>query len=167
MPQLQMIDPLVKVIEVPCGQQQAFTVFLEMSSWWPTNRFATSVMRGQTVKTIRVDAQRGGRIVEVSSDGQEHVWGTINIFEPYAYLSMDFHVPHPSERTPGFSTVEVRFTPLAGGRTRVELTQSNWEGLGDSADMSQKGYRQAWGLIFDDAYGAACAREASHGTHQP
>jgi len=30
-----MIAPLVKTIEVPCGQKQAFTVFLEMNTWWP------------------------------------------------------------------------------------------------------------------------------------
>ena len=151
-----MIEPLVKTIEVPCDQKQAFTVFLEMGSWWPTNRFATSVMRGQSVKTIRVDAKQGGRIVEVSSDGQEHLWGTIRTYDPYDYINMDFHVPHPSEKNPGFSTVEVRFTVLAKHRTRVELTQSNWEGLGAAA-ASEKGYRQAWVMIFEGAYKAACS----------
>lgn len=55
-----MIAPLMKTIEVPCDQKQAFTVFLEMNTWWPSNRFATSVMRGQTVKTISVEARREG-----------------------------------------------------------------------------------------------------------
>jgi len=69
---------------------------------------------------------------------------------------MDFHIPHPSEKNPGFSTVEVRFTALGADRTRVELTQSNWEALGDVAKMVQGGYRQAWVMIFEGAYKAAC-----------
>lgn len=151
-----MNEPLVKTIEVPCDQKKAFAVFMEMGSWWPTNRFATSVMRGQTVKQLRVDANVGGRIVEVSSDGHEHEWGTIKAYDPPKYVNMDFHVPHPSEKKPGFSTVEVRFTALGKDKTQVELTQSNWEGLGDAAAHSQQGYRQAWNMIFEQAYKAAC-----------
>lgn len=150
------MEPLVKTIEVPCGQETAFTVFLEMGSWWPVNRFATSVMRGASVREIRVDAREGGRIVEVASDGREHLWGTITTYAPHHTLVMDFHVPHPSEDDPGFSTVEVRFTPLEGDRTRVELTQSNWEALGDVAEQVQQGYRQAWVMIFEGAYLEAC-----------
>lgn len=151
-----MIQPLVKTIEVPCDQRKAFTVFLEMGSWWPKGKFATSVMRGQTVKDLRVDARKGGRIVEVASDDQEHLWGTITVYDPYNHVRMDFHVPHPSEKNPGFSTVDVRFSSLGNGRTRVELTQSNWEALGDVAETVQGGYRQAWVMIFEGAYKAAC-----------
>ena len=64
--------------------------------------------------------------------------------------------PHPSEKNPGFSTVEVRFTALGDDRTRVELKQSNWEALGEVAKMVQGGYRQAWVMIFEGAYKAAC-----------
>ncbi len=144
-----MLEPLVKTIEVPCDQERAFTVFLEMDSWWPKHRFATSVMRGQAVATLRVDAREGGEIVEVAADGVEHRWGVITVYDPFDYLEMDFHVPHPSEEDPGFSTVEVRFSPLGEDMTRVELTQSNWEGLGPVAEMVQAGYRQAWDIILD------------------
>ena len=64
---------------------------------------------------------------------------------------------HPSEQNPGFSSVEVRFTALGDDRTRVELTQSNWETLGDVAKMVQGGYRQAWVMIFEGAYRVACS----------
>lgn len=153
-----MIEPLVKTVEVPCGQETAFGVFLDMGAWWPKDRFATSVMRGQSVQELRVEAREGGRILEVASDGQEHLWGTIRTYDPYGYLKLDFHVPHPSEENPGFSTVEVRFTPLGEDRTEVELTQSNWEALGDVAEMVQSGYRQAWDAILGVAYRSACER---------
>ena len=151
-----MMEPLVKTIEVPCDQKMAFTVFMDMGSWWPTNRFATSVMRGEAVQELRVDAREGGRIVEIGSDGREQLWGMIKTYQPHSYVNMDFHIPHPSEEKPGFSTLEVRFTPLHGNRTRVELTQSNWEALGDVAKMVQGGYRQAWVMIFEGAYKVAC-----------
>ncbi len=61
-----------------------------------------------------------------------------------------------NQQNPGFSTVEVRFTALGDDRTRVELKQSNWEALGDVAKMVQGGYRQAWVMIFEGAYKAAC-----------
>src|SRR6266542_461210 len=114
---MKMLEPLVKTIEVPCNLKKAFTVFMDMGSWWPTNKVATSVMRGQTVKALRVDAKEGGRIVEVGSDGNEQLWGTIKTYDPYRYVNMDFHIPHPSEKNPGFSTVEVRFTALGDDRT--------------------------------------------------
>jgi len=96
-------------------------------------------------QALRVDARKGGQIVEVGSDNHEQVWGTIKTYDPFSYLNMDFHFPHPSEKSPGFSTVEVRFTALGDDRTRVELKQSNWEALGEVAKMVQGGYRQALG----------------------
>src|SRR5690348_18489650 len=113
-----MLEPLVNTIEVPCSQQHAFTVFLDMGSWWPTNKFATALMRGQVVKALRVDAREGGQIFEVAADGPEVLWGTMKTYEPYGYLRMDFHVAHPKEQRGGFSTVEVRFPALASGRPR-------------------------------------------------
>ena len=155
-----MFEPLVQTIEVPCDQQTAFTVFLELDSWWPKGRFATSVMRGEVVREVRVEARDGGAIVEVCSDGEEYRWGTIRTYDPYGYLKMDFHVPHPGEASPGFSTVEVRFVPLADDRTRVELEQSDWESLGDVAEMAQSGYRTAWTAILAD-YRTACEDRAA------
>ena len=151
------MEPIHKRIEVPCDQEQAFEVFLDIESWWPTDRFATSVMSGHGVQTIRVDARNGGGIVEVGTDGSEYVWGTITEYDPNDYLRMDFHVPHPSQERPGFTVVEVRFTPVGDGRTAVELTQSGWEGLGDMAEMASGGYRSAWTPIFEQAYAEACA----------
>ena len=151
------MEPLVKTVEVPCDQKTAFTVFVDMGNWWPTDKFATSKMRGQEVKELRVDAREGGQIVEVGSDDVEVRWGTIKTYDPYSYVNLDFHIPHPSEEDPGFSTVEVRFVALGDDRTRVELTQSNWEALGDVAEMVQGGYKQAWVMIFVGAYRAACA----------
>ncbi|MGE0441527.1 MAG: SRPBCC domain-containing protein [Gemmatimonadales bacterium] len=152
-----MNEPLVKTIEVPGTREQAFAVFLDMGTWWPVNRFATAVMRGAAVAELRVDPREGGRIVEVGSDGRETLWGRIVVLDSPQYLKLDFHVPHPSEANPGFTTVEIRFTALGPELTRVELTQSGWEGLGDVAAMAQQGYPGAWVMIFEGRYREACA----------
>ena len=155
-----MLDPLVKTIEVPCSQEKAFGIFVnEMSSWWPLDKFTVSAMGGNPAKSIRVEAKTGGEIVEIGHDGTETPWGSIISYDPHGFLSMDFHIPGP----PDFSTepktlVEVRFTSLGAEQTRVELTQSNWEGLGADAEVDpiRGGYDYGWALIFEQGFKTAC-----------
>ena len=152
-----MLDPIVKTIEVPCSQEKAFGEFVtEMDSWWPKDRFTVSALGGQAAKSIRVDARQGGSVVEIGDDDTEHLWGTIRSYDPYGFLSMDFHIPHPSETVEVKSLVEVRFTALGDEQTRVDLTQSNWEALGDMAEMMYRGYGGAWVVIFEQAFKSAC-----------
>ena len=54
------------------------------------------------------------------------------------------------------SLVEVRFSALEDGRTRVELTHSNWEAYGELAEMIRGGYGSGWVIIFEQAYKTAC-----------
>ena len=163
-----MIDPVKKSIEVPCSQERAFKVFVEeMDSWWPLGKFTTSAMRGTPAKLIRVDAKQGGKIVEIGSDGEEVEWGTIRSYDPHGFVSMDFHIPQPGEKKgtrnlqPGErddsrSLLEVRFTVLESERTRAEITQSNWEAFGESAEAIRGGYDFGLGMIFEQAYKSAC-----------
>lgn len=153
-----MLDPIVKEIEVPCDQRTAFDVFVQdMATWWPFERFSVSALGGGTVKALRVEAREGGAIIEMGEDGREWRWGTFRTVAPHDYLAMDFHVDHPDHVTEAKTLVEVRFTPLAEDRTRVRLTQSNWEVLADMAEMARGGYGTAWTMILGERYAAACA----------
>ncbi len=152
-----MLDPIIKSIEVPCSQEKAFEVFLnKMDSWWPLDRFTTSAMAGAPARSIRVEAKQGGNIVEIGSDDAETLWGTIKSYDPHGFVSMDFHVPQPGEKVESRSLVEVQFTALGDDQTRVKLTQSNWEALGDMAEQMHGGYSGAWVMIFEQAYKSAC-----------
>lgn len=152
-----MLDPIVKTIEVPCSQEKAFGVFLnEMDSWWPLDNFTVSAMGDEVAEAIRVEAKVGGKVVEIGPDGTEHEWGTIRSYEPNDYVSMDFHIPQPGEIVESRSLVEVRFTILDAERTRVELTQSNWEAFGERAADMQGGYGGGWVVVFEQAYKSAC-----------
>ena len=149
------LEPIVRTIEVPCDQERAFRVFIEgLADWWPVAKRSVSMMSGQLPQRLRVDAKAGGRIVETAFDGEEHVWGTITAYEPYGRILMDFHMASPAEFSP---SVEVRFIAIDAKRTRVQLTQDNWENCGDFAEMLYSGYQPSWVLIFDEASGQACA----------
>ena len=150
-----MIDPLIKTIEVPCGQPEAFRIFVnEMGSWWPLHKRSMSLKAvGKPAQSLRVDPRIGGKIVEIGPDGTEYHWGTIKALHPYDSVAMDFHMGMPPERA---SLVEVTFAAVTEGRTRVTLTQSNWEGFGDMAEMLLGGYRSGWDIIFAQSYLAAC-----------
>jgi len=128
-----------------------------MDSWWPLGKFSVSAMGGAPAKAIRVDAKPGGQIVEIGPNGTEHLWGTIKSYHPHDFVSMDFHFAPPGEKVDARTLVEVRFTAIANQRTRVVLTQSNWEAFGEKAAMLRdRGYGQAWVAIFEGAFKAAC-----------
>src|SRR5690242_5019040 len=94
-----MLAPIVKTIEVPCSQEKAFTVFLnEMDSWWPLGKFTVSAYGGTPAQAIRVEAKQGGKIVEIGPSGTEYLWGTIISYDPYDFVSMDFHIAPPGDR---------------------------------------------------------------------
>lgn len=161
-----MLDPIVREIEVPCGQETAFDVFVkEMASWWPFERFSVSAMLGAAPRELRVVAREGGTISEVAPNGREYLWGTITTYEPSDRLVMDFHIPHPEhspeDRTGDFTRVELRFTPLDRGGTRVRLQQDGWEALREMAEMVRGGYGTGWSVIFEERYRAACKRDAT------
>jgi hypothetical protein len=150
-----MLEPIVTTIEVPCSQERAFSVFVnDMPAWWPLDKRSMSLKDGGSpAKSLRVEARQGGQIVETGHDDTEYLWGTITSYDPHDFISMRFHMGMPPE-TAGL--VEVRFVALSEKRTRVELTQSDWEAFGDMAEMMRGGYGSSWGLILEP-YGGACA----------
>ncbi len=150
-----MLDPIIKTIEVPGGQENAFRVFVnEMGSWWPLDKRSMSMQHGgKPAKSLRIEPKQGGKIVEIGHDDTEHHWGTIKSYDPHDSLSMDFHMGLPPENA---SLVEVRFTALENERTRVELTQSQWEAFGEMAEMMRGGYGSGWVIIFEQAFKSAC-----------
>ncbi len=149
-----MIAPLVKTIEVPCSREEAFTIFVEdMATWWPMAQFSASAKLGREASDLVVDPRPGGTIVEIGKDGSRYPWGTFKRYEPHAYLSLDFHIGLPAETA---CLVEVRFTALDAERTRVDLTQSEWERFGRYMSNMLNGYPKGWVVIFEGAYRSAC-----------
>lgn len=149
-----MLDPVVSRIEVACDQKTAFTIFVEqMGAWWPLAKRSMSMHAGHPPKALRTDPRPGGKIIETAFDDAEHHWGTFKRVDRHDFVSMDFHMGLPPETA---SLVEIRFTPLSDKHTEVVLTQSNWEGFGNLAEMMRGSYGSSWALIFEDAFRNAC-----------
>lgn len=149
-----MLDPVIKTIDVPCAQKQAFEIFCDMPAWWPLDKRSMSLMRaGGPAKGLKVDAQQGGRIIETAIDEAQHHWGTFTKFSPHHHLQLDFHMGLPAAQS---GQVDVTFTPLSATTTHVELVHSNWEGYEDMAEMMRNGYGGSWAMLFEGAYGDVC-----------
>ena len=153
-----MLEPITRSVTVECNQETAFNVFIkELGSWWPHAPFTVSAMKEIGVRSITVDAQVGGKIIETGEDGESFTWGTIIDYNPFDSLKMDFHIPAPGTPNNLFTFIEMTFTPLTDSSTQVDLLQTNFGALGDMAEPSHQGYGFAWTPIFEQAYANACA----------
>ena len=57
-----MFDPIIKTIEIPCCQEQAFAVFVnEIDPWWPLAKFSVSAIARTAAKLLHVEAKQAAR----------------------------------------------------------------------------------------------------------
>lgn len=149
-----MIDPIVKTIEVGCTSAKAFDIFVKnTSSWWPLDRHTVSAGDGKTARSVVIEPNVDGSIYEIKSDGARCEWGRILECEPAKKLAMTWH---PGQSSDKVTRVEVKFEDLPGGRSKVTLTHSDWDVLGDMAQAQRDGYASGWVAVFDDRFANAC-----------
>jgi uncharacterized protein YndB with AHSA1/START domain len=130
-------------VVVPVPAAEAFEAFTErIGEFKPPEHNMLGAPIAETVFEPRV----GGHIVDRAADGTECRWAQVRAFEPPDRLVFSWNI------SPGWevitdpdqaSEVEVRFVPLEGGRTRVELEHrylerhgTGWEGVRESVDGS-------------------------------
>jgi uncharacterized protein YndB with AHSA1/START domain len=113
--------PIRKSITVKASQQRAFEVFTEgLDTWWPREHHIGK----SPMKTCLLEGRVGGRCYTEQVDGTEADWGSILAWDPPQRFVMAWQVSTAWQFEPDLaksSEVEVRFTPLAGGLTRVDL----------------------------------------------
>lgn len=149
-----MIQPIRKTIEVPCDSETAFRIFVEnIATWWPLDGHSVSAMAGFVAKSVVLEPRVGGRVYEIAHDDLHHQWGTVRGFKPAEELTIDWHINVPPEQA---TQVHVLFTQLNNVGTRVDLTHSNWEVLGDRASGMRDGYNNGWVNVFERRYREAC-----------
>ena len=142
-----MTDPVIKTIDVPCSPARAFDVFVRNTArWWPLDRHSVSAGQGQTARDITIEPRVGGAIYETTHDGARSDWGAEG-----SHFAMTWHPGNPVAQA---TRLDIRFTELSADRTRVELTHSGWEVLGDDAETRRDGYNNGWNGVLD-AYQAA------------
>ena len=124
--------PVRKSITVKADAAHAFEVFAaRVGSWWPRSHSIGSSPQ----KNVVMEPRAGGRWYEIGEDGSQCNWGKVLAWEPPSRLLLAWQINGDWKYDPDLVTeVEVRFTPLAGGETRVELEHRNIERFGDKAE---------------------------------
>jgi uncharacterized protein YndB with AHSA1/START domain len=136
------VPPIVKAVTVRCTPALVFALFAEdFGRWWPLSRVHT----GPDPVDCAIEPRVGGRVFERASDGRETPWGTVLAYDPPHRLAFSWVVQLSAEQA---QLVDIRFTPEAEG-TRVELTHSGWEKLGDAAASLRERYDRGWVTVFE------------------
>jgi uncharacterized protein YndB with AHSA1/START domain len=127
-PAEQSIDiPVRRTISVSAGVERAFRVFTEeFDSWWPrSHHIGKSPMKKAIVEGIV-----GGRCYTEQEDGTESDWGRVLVWEPPHRIVLAWQITPEWEYQPDLaqsSEVEIRFSPVADGGTRVDLEHRRFD----------------------------------------
>ncbi len=139
------VPPVVKAVTVRVAPAHAFELFArDLARWWPLVQFHT----GPDPVECAIEPRAGGRVFERAADGRETAWGTVVAYEPPHRLAFTWIVGLAAEYE---QLIELRFTPEAKG-TRVELTHSGWEKLGDAAAALRERYDRGWATLIERCY---------------
>jgi uncharacterized protein YndB with AHSA1/START domain len=123
-----------KSITVRRPIEEAFALFTDgIAEWWPLEKFS---IHAERATTVAFEGRVGGRLYEVSDEGEEGLWGTVTAWEPPHRLAYTWH-PGRGEETS--QEVEIRFIPDGDG-TRLELEHRGWERAPEARARYDKGW---------------------------
>jgi len=122
--------PVLRTITVKAGQQHAFDVFTTgFDGWWPRSHHI-----GKSPMTRGViEGRVGGRCYSEQADGTECPWGEVTAWDPPKRLVLAWKITpnwHYEPDAAKCSEVEISFTRLADGLTRVDLEHRNFSRAG-------------------------------------
>lgn len=137
------LPPVIRQVTVPLDPASAFRRFTaEMATWWPLRTHSVGQAHAETVV---FETGVGGRIVERLTDGTEHEWGRVTIWEPPGRVVFTWY---PGRGPETAQEVEVIFAPARGG-TAVRITHRGWETLGPDAVTTRDEYERGWMPVLD------------------
>lgn len=151
-------------ITVAASPEHAFRLFTaDFDSWWPRSHHI-----GQSPMTRAViEGVVGGRCYSAQEDGTDCPWGHVLAWDPPHRLVLAWQVTHDWKFEPEIaraSEVEVRFTDIGGGSTRVDLEHRHFERMGPHSDVVRQAVDSpgGWGSLLE-LYGqrTAAATEAA------
>jgi DNA-binding transcriptional ArsR family regulator/uncharacterized protein YndB with AHSA1/START domain len=151
-PATPTLEPVRKSVVVPIDAMAAFRLFTEdMARWWP---LASHSVGGEQAAACAFEPRVGGRILETLKSGEEHVWGTVRVWQPPYRLVFSWH---PGRGPDTAQEIELRFSPAEGG-ARVELEHRGWERLGARAAELRGNYDKGWEFVLIEKFGAAAKK---------
>ena len=152
---LEKVESVKKQIVVDAPQARVFRVFTNgMDSWWPRQHHV-----GKSPMTqMLLDPGADGRWYSICEDGTECDVGKVLEWDPPRRLVLAWQLTAEWQFDPNFVTeVEVTFTPVGAGSTRVDLEHRNLARFGMAADKLRKSIDSpdGWGLILSNFAKAA------------
>lgn len=142
------VPPVKKTIVVACTPEAAFRYFTaDMGKWWPLHVHSCIAQNSKGAErpvTCVLEERKGGRVFERGASGEEHLWGNVFVWDPPAQVAFSWH---PTRGADTAQRVEVRFEAEGSG-TRVHLTHSGWEALGERALETRNHYNNGWNLVI-------------------
>lgn len=140
--------PVKKTLTVRATPEKAFQVFTDgFDRWWPRSHH---VGGGEVVRFV-LEPRAGGGWYEVGDDGVKCPWGEVVAWEPPSRLLLTWRLNSQFTYDPAaHSEVEVRFTSLGDGTTRVDFEHRGLEGLGVDVTQLREGIDgpEGWGAIL-------------------
>jgi uncharacterized protein YndB with AHSA1/START domain len=123
--------PINRSVVVKAEVERSFAAFTgRMGRWWPRSHSIGSAPMADVIVEPRV----GGRWYERSGDGAECEWGKVLAWDPPGRLILAWQLDANWKYDPALVLeVEITFTALQGGMTRVDLEHRNLERYGDKA----------------------------------
>src|SRR5262245_40811254 len=142
-----------KTLEVRASREKAFKVFTDgIDRWWPKTH---TIGETPLVRTV-IEPREGGRWYGLSEAGVEDLWGHVLAWEPPARLMLSWRINGRFEPDLSVHTeVEVRFSDLGGGVTRVDFEHRGLENLGEGGEDARVRMDGGWGLILSNFQAAA------------
>ena len=138
-----------KTVELDAPLARAFEVWTgHVGRWWPLARHSIG---GPDTTSCSIEPHVGGRVYETTRSGEEHVWGTVTVWEPPRRVA---HSWHPQVELSLRTMVLVMFTPLAPTRTRLSLTHSGWQ---PGQEERRSRYHEGWDSVLENGYVAYLA----------
>ncbi len=125
------MEPIVVEFDVNTSVAHAFDVWTSKTAmWWPR---AHTMSRDSDLAVV-FEPFVGGRIYERASDGLEHAWGEVLVWDPPEHIVYLWHLFFDrSEAT----EVSVTFKEKNTG-SRVRIEQSGFEILGEPAGTERR-----------------------------
>lgn len=137
-----MIEPLLLTFDVACSVEHAFTVWTSrIGAWWPSDH----TVSGASDLLVVLEKHQGGRIYERTSEGVEHAWGEVTVWQPPTRLCYLWHLRRDRSDA---TDVDIRFVQQSRLSTRITIEHRGWERLGIGGPDWRARNRSGWATLL-------------------
>ena len=136
------LEPLRLSQVIRCPAAHAFDVWTRgIATWWPKGHSAS----GDPGTVVVLEPHLGGRILERTPDGREIDWGEITAWSPPTRLGYLWHIRRDRSDA---TVVELTFSDLGDGTTRLDIVHTGWERLGREGAAWRQSNTAGWGAVL-------------------